>query len=63
MSWSPKRRLRRPTGRPDSMTFGLAMRGSQEGQADREKGWNGKGQYVELATGIGYVRGGRERQT
>ena len=41
--------------RTDAMTFGMAIEAARKGKRIARKGWNGKGQYVELATGISYV--------
>lgn len=56
MSWSPKETFEEAYRLSDSMTFGLAIEAAKKGKRIARKGWNGKGQYVELATGIGYVR-------
>ena len=37
------------------MNFGLAIEAAKKGKRIARKGWNGKGQYVELATRISYV--------
>ena len=36
------------------MTFGEAMEAVKHGKRIQREGWNGKNQYVELATGISY---------
>ena len=36
------------------MTFGEAMKAVRRGERIQREGWNGKNQYVELATGISY---------
>ena len=54
-SWSPKdvfEEAYRPT---DAMSFGLAIEAAKKGKRIARKGWNGKRQYVELATGISYA--------
>ena len=54
-SWSPKdvfEEAYRPT---DAMSFGLAIEAAKKGKRIARKGWNGKGQYVELATAISYA--------
>ena len=54
-SWSPKdvfEETYRPT---DAMSFGLAIEAAKKGKRIARKGWNGKGQYVELATAISYA--------
>lgn len=37
------------------MTFGQAIEALKQGAKVTRKGWNGKGQYIELATNISYV--------
>lgn len=37
------------------MTFGEAIERAKAGQRIQREGWNGKSQYVELATAISYV--------
>ena len=37
------------------MNFGTAIELCKEGKRIRRRGWNGKSQYVELATRISYV--------
>ena len=54
-SWSPKDVFQdayRPT---ESMNFGLAIEAAKKGYKIARLGWNGKGQYVELAKNISYV--------
>ena len=54
-SWSPKdvfEEVYRPT---DAMSFGLAIEAAKKGKRIARKGWNGKRQYVELATAISYT--------
>ncbi len=36
------------------MDFGKAIQLLKEGKKVQRQGWNGKGQYIELATGISY---------
>ena len=36
------------------MDFGKAIQSLKEGNKVQREGWNGKGQYIELATNIGY---------
>ena len=53
-SWTPKdvfEEAYRPCG---AMNFGLALEAAKKGKRISRRGWNGKGQYVELATGIAY---------
>lgn len=42
----------RPT---DGLSFGLAIEAAKKGHKIQRAGWNGKNQYVELATRISYV--------
>ena len=59
-SWSPKdvfEEAYRPT---DAMSFGLAIEAAKKGKRIARKGWNGKGQYVELASAISYTSPGGE---
>ena len=37
------------------MSFGLAIEAAKKGKRIARKGWNGKRQYVELATAISYA--------
>ena len=60
VSWSPKdvfEMAYRPT---DGMNFGLAIEAAKMGMRIARKGWNGKNQYVELATCISYKRNSGE---
>ena len=36
------------------MNFGKALEEIKQGKKVRRKGWNGKNQFIELATGISY---------
>lgn len=38
----------------EAMTFGDALYAMKQGKSVARKGWNGKNQFVELATGISY---------
>lgn len=40
----------------DSMSFGEAIEAAKTGHKISRKGWNGKGQHVELASSISYTR-------
>lgn len=55
MSWSPKEVFEEAYRQTDAMPFGLAIEAVKKGKRISRAGWNGKSQYVELATGIGYV--------
>ena len=59
-SWSPKAVFEEAYQVVDAMTFGLAIEAAKKGKRIARKGWNGKGQYIELATGIGYVNAAGE---
>ena len=51
-SWSPKdvfEEAYRPT---DCMSFGLAIEAMKEGKKVSRRGWNGKGMFLFLGTGI-----------
>jgi hypothetical protein len=37
------------------MTFGEAIEAMKQGKKVQRQGWNGKGQYIELATNVSYV--------
>lgn len=54
-SWSPKDVFEEAYRRVDGMSFGLAIEAAKKGKRIARKGWNGKGQYVELATAISYA--------
>lgn len=53
-SWSPKDVFEAAYRRTDNMSFGLAIEAAKMGKKIQRSGWNGKGQYVELATSISY---------
>lgn len=54
-SWSPKAAFEKAYRLTDGLPFGLAIEAAKKGKKIARKGWNGKGQYVELATGISYT--------
>ena len=54
-SWSPKDVFDKAYRRIDYMTFGLAIEAMRKGLRVQRKGWNGKGQYVELAMNVSYM--------
>lgn len=54
VSWSPKDVFEEAYRRTDNMTFGLAIEAMKKGLKAQRKGWNGKVQYIELATRISY---------
>ena len=53
-SWSPKRVFEEAYRLTDGMSFGLAIEAAKKGERIARAGWNGKNQYVELATCISY---------
>lgn len=54
-SWSPKDVFEEAYRPIHGMNFGLALEAAKKGERITRKGWNGKGQYVELAHAISYV--------
>ena len=42
------------------MDFGKAIQLLKEGKRLQREGWNGKGQYIELATNISYTNANKE---
>ena len=54
-SWSPKDVFEAAYRRTDGLTFGLAIEAAKKGHKIARRGWNGKNQYVELATDISYT--------
>ena len=54
VSWSPKDVFEAAYCPTDGMNFGLAIEAAKMGKRIARKGWNGKNQYVELATCISY---------
>ena len=56
VSWSPKEVFEEAYRRTDNLSFGLAIEAAKRGKRIQRAGWNGKNQYVELATRIGYIR-------
>ena len=53
-SWSPKDVFEKAYRPMDGMPFGVAIEAAKKGLKIARKGWNGKGQYVELASAISY---------
>ncbi len=43
-----------------NLTFGEALEEVKSGRKARRHGWNGKNQYIELATNISYVKANEE---
>ena len=55
-SFSPQDVFEKAYRESDGLPFGLAIEAAKMGKRIARKGWNGKNQYVELATCISYVR-------
>ena len=55
VSWSPKDAFEDAYSECTSMTFGLAIEAMKKGKKVARSGWNGKEQYIELASNISYV--------
>lgn len=55
MSWSPKEVFEEAYRPTDNLNFGLAIEAVKKGKKISRAGWNGKGQYVQLATCISYT--------
>ena len=56
LSWSPEDVFEAAYRETTGMPFGLAIEAAKKGKRIARAGWNGKNQYVELATCISYVR-------
>lgn len=54
-SWSPLKQFEEAYRKCNNMTFGLAIEAMKKGKKVARQGWNGKTQYIELATNISYV--------
>ena len=55
VSWSPKAVFEEAYRPTTGMSFGLAIEAAKKGHRISRAGWNGKGQYVEIAAGISSV--------
>ena len=53
-SFSPQEVFEEAYRETDGLSFGLAIEAAKKGEKIARRGWNGKNQYVELATCIGY---------
>ncbi len=53
-SWSPKEAFEEAYRPTNGMSFGLAIEAAKQGKRIRRYGWNGKNQYIELASAISY---------
>ena len=59
-SWSPKKQFEEAYKDCMGMTFGIALELLKKGCKVAREGWNGKSQYIELASNISYVNAGKE---
>lgn len=59
-SWSPAKQFEEAYCECNNMTFGLAIEAMKQGKRVSRAGWNGKKQYIELATRISYVNSAGE---
>lgn len=55
VSWSPADVFEEAYRQCDALPFSLAIEAVKKGKKVARKGWNGKNQYIELATNISYV--------
>lgn len=53
-SWSPKDVFEAAYRETSGMNFGLAIEAAKRGEKIARRGWNGKNQYIQLATCISY---------
>ena len=58
VSWAPAKAFEEAYRKCDELPFGLAIEAAKKGKKIARKGWNGKNQYVELATNISYKADG-----
>lgn len=54
LSWSPRDVFEEAYREVSGLSFGLAIEAAKKGKRIARAGWNGKNQYVELATCISY---------
>lgn len=54
-SWSPKGVFEEAYRKTDGMPFGMAIEAAKKRKKISRRGWNGKDQYVQIASGIAYV--------
>ena len=53
--WSPKDVFEKYYHCMDGLPFGFAIEAVKNGFKAQRKGWNGKNQYIELATNVSYI--------
>lgn len=61
-SWSPKEVFEKAYRENNNLTFGLALEALKMGKKIARNGWNGKGQFIELATSVSYMNPDGEMQ-
>ena len=54
-SWSPKNVFEEAYRPTNKMNFGFALEALKKGKRVARNGWNGKNQYIELASNISYA--------
>lgn len=59
-SWSPREAFEKAYRPTDGLPFGLAIEAAKMGKRIARKGWNGKGQYVELGRSFTYFTDGKQ---
>lgn len=59
-TWTPKAKFEADYRPTDGMPFGSAIELMKSGFKVARKGWNGKNQYIELASNISYVNAANE---
>lgn len=52
--------LEKETDKTENFDFGKAIQYLKQGQKVQREGWNGKNQYIELATNISYMNANNE---
>lgn len=55
ISWLPKKQFEEAYKKSGEMSFGHAIEIMKKGGRVQRRGWNGKNQYIELASKISYV--------
>ena len=60
LSWSPKAVFEKAYRETTGLSFGLAIEAAKMGKKIARAGWNGKNQYVELASCISYKNNAAE---
>lgn len=55
LNWMLKEDFEKKFSPAENMSFGQAIEAAKQGKQIARRGWNGKGQYVELASCIAYI--------